>query len=137
MPFEFHQKVLFKHCDPAGIVFYPRYIEMINDCTEDFFDRVLDWPFEKMLESSGTPTVSTATEFQAPSRHGDQLVLTLAIEKIGRSSLTFTVRSHCKKEPRFSNQTTLVCVDNKGKPASWPDAVRLKIETYRDEFHDS
>ena len=137
MPFEFHQKVLFKHCDPAGIVFYPRYIEMINDCTEDFFNRVLDWPFEKMLESSGTPTVSTATEFQAPSRHGDQLVLTLAIEKIGRSSLTFTVRSHCKKEPRFSNQTTLVCVDNKGKPASWPDAVRFKIETYRDEFHDS
>ncbi|MEL6103010.1 MAG: acyl-CoA thioesterase, partial [Pseudomonadota bacterium] len=28
MSFQFLQKVLFKHCDPAGIVFYPRYFEM-------------------------------------------------------------------------------------------------------------
>jgi 4-hydroxybenzoyl-CoA thioesterase len=40
MLFSINQKVLFKHCDPAGIVFYPRYFEMINDCVEAFFDEI-------------------------------------------------------------------------------------------------
>lgn len=40
MLFTFTQKVLFKHCDPAGIVFYPRYFEIINDCIEAFFEQI-------------------------------------------------------------------------------------------------
>ena len=36
MGFEFRQTIGFKHCDPAGIVFYPRYFEMFNDCVEAF-----------------------------------------------------------------------------------------------------
>ena len=51
--YEFHQKVLFKHCDPAGIVFFPRYYEMVNDCVEAFFADVLDWPFEAMHGAGG------------------------------------------------------------------------------------
>ena len=27
----------FNHCDPAGIVFYPRYFEMTNHVCENFF----------------------------------------------------------------------------------------------------
>ena len=30
MTFTTQRKVRFQHCDPAGIVFYPRYFEMIN-----------------------------------------------------------------------------------------------------------
>ena len=29
--------VRFQHCDPAGIVFYPRYLEMINQTVEEWF----------------------------------------------------------------------------------------------------
>ena len=29
--------VRFQHTDPAGIVFYPRYFEMINQVIEDWF----------------------------------------------------------------------------------------------------
>ena len=31
--------IRFRHCDPAGIVFYPRFIEMAHSVVEDFFDR--------------------------------------------------------------------------------------------------
>ena len=48
-PFTFLQKVQFKHCDPAGIVFYPRFIEMINDAVEAMFDEAIGWPFEVLL----------------------------------------------------------------------------------------
>lgn len=36
MEFSYRQKVLFMHYDPAGIVFFPRYFEMMNDCVEAF-----------------------------------------------------------------------------------------------------
>ena len=35
MAFVFPQKVRFQHCDPAGIVFYPRYFEMLNTTIEE------------------------------------------------------------------------------------------------------
>ena len=34
--FSFSQDIGFRHCDPAGIVFYPRYFEMMNDAVELF-----------------------------------------------------------------------------------------------------
>ena len=40
--FTYEEKVLFRHCDPAGIVFFPRYFEMINDCVEYFFADTLN-----------------------------------------------------------------------------------------------
>jgi len=84
--YEFHQKVLFKHCDPAGIVFFPRYYEMVNDCVEAFFADVLDWPFEAMHGAGAVPTRAIDTEFLAPSRHGDALVLEMRITALGRTS---------------------------------------------------
>lgn len=30
-------QIEFNHCDPAGIVFYPRYFEMVNSVIENFF----------------------------------------------------------------------------------------------------
>ncbi|KAF5290196.1 hypothetical protein FQR65_LT20676 [Abscondita terminalis] len=36
----------FRHCDPAGIVFYPRYAEMINDTVEHWFKHGLGMDFD-------------------------------------------------------------------------------------------
>ena len=33
-------QIEFNHCDPAGIVFYPRYFEMVNSVCENFFREV-------------------------------------------------------------------------------------------------
>lgn len=123
MKFQFSQKILFRHCDPAGIVFYPRYFEMVNDCVEEFFDCKLKWPFAKMLQTSGVPTVSTSTDFQSTSRQGDLLLMTLNTEKPGRTSLKLSITAHCGNELRFSNTTTLVHVNLEGTPTPWPDEI--------------
>jgi len=137
MPFEYKQKVLFKYCDPAGIVFYPRYLEMVNDCMEDFFARIINWPYETMLQTAGIPTVKTNTEFQAPSYHGDVLIFSMNIEKIGRSSLTMIVNAYCENEQRLSNSTTLVHIDGNGKSALWPNEIRASLQSYKDECDDT
>ena len=83
MSFTFTQKVLFRHCDPAGIVFYPRYFEMINDCVEAFFES-LNYPFYEMHKAGhGVPTAQIETRFIAPSRHGEVLDLQLNCHKLG------------------------------------------------------
>lgn len=121
------QKVLFKHCDPAGIVFFPRYFEMMNDCVEAFFDEVLHWPFESLLHTAGIPTASIATTFTAPSRHGDQLLLKLDITRIGRASIDYVMTTTCGDEKRFETKATLVYVDKTGKSAPLPDEARQRL----------
>ena len=127
MAFQFPQKVLFKHCDPAGIVFYPRYFEMLNDVVEDFFDKALGMPFETLHESGGVPTAEISTRFHAPSRHGDHLMITLAITRIGQSSLGLAFSAYCDGETRFTANSTLVHVGADGRPRPWPDEVRQKL----------
>lgn len=131
--FEMHQKVLFKHCDPAGIVFYPRYFEMINDCVEAFFDQALEAPFEELHKSGGVPTAQIQTRFAAPSRHGDNLVLRLKITKLGRTSAQYHFTAHCDKELRIETTATLVNVNVEGRPKPWSDDLRTKLAEFKDD----
>lgn len=130
MTYTIVQKVLFKHCDPAGIVFYPRYFEMMNDCVEAFFDTELNWPFEHIHQSSAVPTVDISTQFKSPSRHGDILHLELSIIKLGRSSLTYTIQGKCGTELRFMTNSTLVYVGGGGRPTAWPEDIRGRIQQF-------
>lgn len=131
MRFEFAQKILFRHCDPAGIVFYPRYFEMINDCIEAFFETVLGLPFEELHRSGAVPTVAIDTVFRAPSRLGDDVVLALACTGVGRTSLALEISASCDGETRFDTRSTLVHVDGAGKPAAWPQAVRDGLASFQ------
>ena len=131
--FKMNQKVLFKHCDPAGIVFYPRYFEMMNDCVEAFFAEVLGAPFEELHRSGAVPTAQIETKFTAPSRHGDHLVLALSITKVGRSSAAYQIISTCADQRRFVTRATLVNVDAGGKPAPWPDKLGAKLRDFKDK----
>lgn len=132
MQFEKPQKVLFRHCDPAGIIFYPRYFEMVNDLVEAFFDEALGWPFEQLLQQAGVPTAEISLRFAAPSRHGDHLRLMLQVVRLGRASMGLEFRALCGTELRFEGSSVLVHVDATGKPCPWPDAIRNLIETKMD-----
>jgi 4-hydroxybenzoyl-CoA thioesterase len=130
MVFTFTQKVLFKHCDPAGIVFYPRYFEMINDCIEAFFSETVRWPFEDMHKKGGIPTAEISSKFTAPSRHGDQLSLCLSVTQLGHSSLEAKIEASSGEEKRFITKTILVHVNEKGRPAAWPKTHKTKLEEF-------
>lgn len=129
MHYSFPQKVLFKHCDPAGIVFYPRFFEMINDAVEAMFSEVLDWPFETMHPENGVPTAEFNVRFKAPCRHGDQLVLDVNLEQLGRSSLSLNTTARRDEQICFEAEQILVCVGRDGRPVVWPDDVRTKINS--------
>ncbi len=128
MAFVYTQEIKFRHCDPAGIVFYPRFFEMMNDTVEAFFQQRLDFPFADMHQTSGIPTAKINAEFQAPSRLGDKLDITLTCTRLGRSSLDLHYDARCGGEPRFTGSSTVVFIDNSGKSQPWTDSVRALLE---------
>jgi 4-hydroxybenzoyl-CoA thioesterase len=78
-------------CDPAGIVFYPRYFAMFDASTTALFSRALGmtkFEFLKAYESAGYPMVDTRAHFLSPTRFGDDVVIETAITEIKRSSFS-------------------------------------------------
>lgn len=128
--FTVRQKVYFQHCDPAGIVFYPRYFEMINTVVEEWFRQCLGVPFETVhgAMSAAVPTVSINIDFHAPSKHGDLLEFRLRPTKIGRSSVDLAIEAYCGPERRLSLRSVLVFTNEHSQRAkSWPENIRARM----------
>jgi 4-hydroxybenzoyl-CoA thioesterase len=75
-------------CDPAGIIFYPRYFEIFDAATAALFERALGLTkFQqlKRFDFAGYPLARTRAKFIRPTRFGDDVTVDSTI-KFGRSS---------------------------------------------------
>ncbi len=86
-PFIKQEKIRFQHVDYAGIVFYPRFLEMLNCLVEDWFEEALERPFSQMHESNGIPTVDLKIQFKKAARLGEVLTKKLWVNHIGDASI--------------------------------------------------
>ena len=86
--------IRFSDCDPAGIVFYPQYFVMFNGLVEDWVTESLGIGYHTLVTTRrvGLPTVRLEADFKAVSRLGDEVNLTLNVEKVGTRSLTLALR---------------------------------------------
>ena len=127
MTFVSRQRVRFAHVDAAGIVFYPRYFEMLNAAVEDYFGNAIGVDFAEIHVGRrlGVPTVRLEADFVEPSRLGDDLDFELKAVAVGRSSLDFAVKVKCGEEMRFKARAVLVCIDlDSGRSMAWPADIR-------------
>jgi len=126
-------QIEFNHCDPAGIVFYPRYFEMVNSVVENFFADVVGRSFAQMHNgaANGVPAVAIETSFQRPSRLGDKVLFSLRVETIGGSSLKVLVEGRGPDGLRLTVRMTVAWIDNM-KAAPWPGDMREALERYRE-----
>jgi 4-hydroxybenzoyl-CoA thioesterase len=130
MSFETHRIVRFADCDPAGIVFFPQYLVMLNTLAEEWFDRGLRIPYAGLIGArrTGLPTVRLEVDFTAISRHGDTLLQRLSVAKLGRSSMTLAVEFLGGDELRLRARQVLVCTSlDTHRPMPLPDDVRAGI----------
>ena len=77
-------------CDPAGIIFYPRYFEIFDNATAALFERALGitkFQMFKTYEFAGWPLVKTHARFLKPTRFGDDVTVESSVT-FGRSSFT-------------------------------------------------
>jgi 4-hydroxybenzoyl-CoA thioesterase len=75
-------------CDPAEIVFYPRYFAWFDAATHyHFITAGLPKPvLRKRYALVGFPMVDTRARFLVPSRFGDTVTIETRIPRFGRSS---------------------------------------------------
>jgi 4-hydroxybenzoyl-CoA thioesterase len=79
-------------CDPAGIVFYPRYFAWFDAATAALF-AAAGMPIHKLFPDygiAGMPMVDTRARFFEPARFGDEVRIESMITEFRRSS--FDVR---------------------------------------------
>lgn len=125
------EKIKFKHIDYAGIVFYPRFLEMLNDLVEDWFEEALDRPFSKMHETNGIPTVDLKIQFKNPARLGEVLTKKLWVKDIGFASVLCGFQFVNEKEVTvLEGEVTLVNV----KIAD--DREKIKAECFSVEMKE-
>jgi 4-hydroxybenzoyl-CoA thioesterase len=124
-------RVEFNHCDPAGIVFYPRYFEMTNSVCENFFREVVGYSYHAMMaDGIGVPTARIETDFRAPSRLGDVLDWVLVVERVGGSSVTVRLDMGSGGAHRLTARLVLVWMSPEGRPARWPDHIRAVLTAH-------
>ena len=87
-------------CDPAGIIFYPRYFEIFDASTAALFERALGLTkFEqlKRFDFAGYPLARTRAKFIRPTRFGDDVTVDTSV-KFGRASFEIEHRLSLKGE---------------------------------------
>jgi 4-hydroxybenzoyl-CoA thioesterase len=89
-------------CDPAGIIFYPRYFEIFDTSTTVLIERALGMnkiEYRKAYNFAGHPVIETRARFRQPTRFGDEVTVETAVVECSGSTF--------KLEHRLSKAGTL------------------------------
>lgn len=128
----------FGDCDPAGIVYYPRYLDFFHQTMEAWIDQ--RWPerYGRLIRGKklGIPTARCEADYRRPSLLGDELFIELFVLRVGNRSFDFGYQLWGQKDsrpqgPRVQGKT--VCVMMSLDPQSPGFGRALEIPSpYRD-----
>lgn len=131
--FEKHQLIRFHHCDPAGIVFYPEYLVIIDELIEDWFTEGMKTSFADLhaVERIGIPAARIEVDFLSPSKIGDVLCLRLFVTRIGNKSFRLLVEASVGEKIRLRAELVRVVASLDGLAGiPIPDSLRAKLQPY-------
>ncbi|TMH31942.1 MAG: acyl-CoA thioesterase [Betaproteobacteria bacterium] len=131
--FSMQRKIRFSHCDPAGIVYFVHFFDMINGCVEDWFAEAVGVSSQELLikRRVGFPIVNTRCEFFRPCHLSDILVLDLRIAALGRSSIEFAIGGRVGAEHKFQahHKVAMMSLDTL-KSVAIDDELRSKMREF-------
>ena len=114
MAVELSRRVDYPMLDGANIAYYPRIFDLAHRFFEEAWEPMCVVSYPEMINNRkiGFPVVHVKTDFIAPLRYGDTIQATIAIERVGTSSVTWNYRLHNQDGTLLwaSTQVT-VCVD--------------------------
>ena len=128
------RRVGFGQCDPAGFVFYPRFLDFVHEAEEDWLRDALDWPFERSVRElrRGLPVVKAEVDWHAPSRQGDVLEIAVSVAEVGTASLRLDFEFQCGGQARASVRLVVVQMDlDTGRPVPIGGELRERLERFR------
>lgn len=123
MTFKQEKLIRFQHCDMAGIVFYPRYFELLDEVIEDWLQDELGWP---RIHPEVLHVASAEISFQRPSVLGERLSFRLQLERVEDALIDLAVRVSGDGETRFEGRLKLQCIAEM-QPVSLPTPLRQAL----------
>lgn len=121
-------------CDPAGIVFYPNYFRIFNMATDALFAAAGFPPATAFARFGivGYPMIDTRAGFLLPNKFGDDVSVTSAIARWGRSSFDVSHRLYnangLSVEGAEKRVWGVTDKDGKLRGAPIPDEVRRAMK---------
>jgi 4-hydroxybenzoyl-CoA thioesterase len=130
-------EVRFGDCDPAGVVYFPRYFDWFHQAMETWFDEALDLPYAQVLQRHGFPAVHTEADFRSPCRMGDRVRVELRVGTLGASSFRLDYRVIGSDETLRTLGHTVVTMigvvadqPDHFRPQRIPEDLRGRIERF-------
>jgi 4-hydroxybenzoyl-CoA thioesterase len=133
LKFTVNYLVRFQHCDPAGIVFYPRYYEMFHQVIEDWFANGLKKSHPELIRNKiGIPLVHANCDFLGSAHIGDIVTFSLVLKKIGRSSFTAEISGEVENIKILVAELVIafVSLESEMKSIPIPEDLRELMSNY-------
>ncbi len=131
--FAHDQLVRFSHCDPAGIVYYPAFLDLAHATKEDWFAEGLGYSHFELLKQRriGTPTVSLHCDFYRTVEMGDTLRFELRVLRVGNTSVQYSLTGKVDDVECLKILQTIAFMDlDARKAVPIPDDLRARIDQY-------
>lgn len=112
-------------CDAAGIVYYPRYVEYLDACTNALF-AAAGFPKPELIKKHdvvGFPMVELNVKYYVPSTFGENIDVVSTIARFGRSSLVVAHKVYKGEVLAIEASETRVLV---GKHPDQPGALKSR-----------
>jgi 1,4-dihydroxy-2-naphthoyl-CoA hydrolase len=124
-----HTRIYFHHTDAAGRLFFANQFYLIHEAKEHFLESIGLSVNELVEHSQFTfPVVHAEADYKAVLKAGDAVDITVAVEKVGETSVTCVFTLMKDNALAGSARTVNVCVDKiTGKKASLPEIWRQKF----------
>lgn len=92
--FVFRRPVRFDEIDAAGFVYFPKIVALGHEAMERMFAEGYPGGYAAWVvgQQVGLPCVHVESDFRAPLRFGDEVVVESTVLKLGDSSVHFGVR---------------------------------------------
>ncbi|MEE9383650.1 MAG: acyl-CoA thioesterase [Nannocystaceae bacterium] len=134
----------FGECDPAGIMYFPRFFDLFHQTMESWFSAI-GLPYADLIRGRrlGFPAVHTEADFRRPSQFGERLDIRLRVLAVGRRSLELGYRVCGPQEPgsgpRVTGRTVCAVMDLDpdrpmfGRAVELPADLRASIDRFRSD----
>ena len=114
-PFIVERRIAFRDCDPAGIVYTPRFLDPISTSAGELFLAELIGLFgdrDAQISEYDFPAKAVSMVFHRPVHHGDHIMLHVSCTRIGNTTFDVSVAGRSDSgESLFDCITTLICID--------------------------
>lgn len=137
-PLSFQRRIRWGECDPAGVVYTPRFADYVVEAYQDFLEQLLEGPLQQRFAELdlGTPAMGLNLLFKRSVWPDQYISLCVRVSGVRQRSFDIAVEAlDSNGATLFSAVLGLVCVHHAVRESrAIPPAVRERLCSYRDRF---